>query len=169
MDLLRGILGWVVTLVSCSFRRRSVHRESSFPPPPPSFCSLPLSTSFKIDVVFRTCTSRAGYHFHDRRSERGHVAAEFALSSPALVSPRWRLLRDNNAFPRFIWHRRRNNSTANFTRRERRPRIHSPAVSVLWQRTYDLHRSDIPCWGRQDTRGEWLRGGVTWKNEEKKK
>lgn len=104
------------------------------------FSSFFFFVGFKIDVLFRSRTSRARYQFHDRRSERGHVAAEFALSSP--------FLRVGDYFGTITLFRGLSDTDgATIPRQTLRGRDGDPesfsSRPVPWQRTYDLHRSDI--------------------------
>lgn len=120
----------------CSFRQRLVHLAKVLR----FFLSFFIFVSFKINVVFRSRTSRARYISFTIGEANEDMSRPSSLCVFS-ISPRRRLLRNNNAFPWFIWHRRRNNSPTNFTRTEWRPRIILRSSSTVTM--YDLHRSDI--------------------------
>ena len=130
--------------------------------------SLSLSLLPFLPALKSTSYSSFVHFMWDITSTIGETDKDMSRSSSlclSLVSPRWRLLRDNNAFPRFIWHRRRNNSTTNFTRREWRPRIipwSSRAVTMyVWASSERYYR-----WRREDMRE---RGGRAKKWHEKRR
>lgn len=81
----------------CSFRQRLVHLAKVFR----FFISFFIFVSFKINVVFRSRTSRARYISFTIGEANEDMSRPSSLCVFS-ISPRRRLLRDNNAFPWFI-------------------------------------------------------------------